>query len=142
LRHGVTSAFEAGARRGVEDGVGVEPIGAEEIRQVAGLTEAVDAERVDAVLGDAAEPGQGGRMRIYDGDEGRIARLLAMWLSRPTPRRLASQSACSRSGDVTTRRPAPGKSSTSASCACKASGVTAPQQTIASSAPSRGSTSQ
>ncbi len=57
---------------------------------------------------------------------------------RPRFRWAASQSVWSRSGEVSTSRPAPPKSRTTLSCAATASGVTAPMATMATSAPSSG----
>src|SRR6185312_571565 len=62
-------ALEAGARGGVEDGVGVEAVDAVEVRQIARLAEMLDAERVDAMPRHGAEPGQRRRVAVEHGDE-------------------------------------------------------------------------
>src|SRR5258707_9284487 len=65
-------AFEAGPRRRIEDGVGVEAIDAIKVGEVARLAEMLDAQRVDAMPRHGAEPGQRRRMAVDEGDERRI----------------------------------------------------------------------
>ena len=69
---------QTGARRGVDDGVRVDPVFAVEVRDVAGLAEPVDAERNDPRPRHRAEPGQRRRVAVGDGNERR---------ARPQPRR-------------------------------------------------------
>jgi len=112
-----THRREAGAGGGVEDRIAVDAVGAVEVRDVAGLAKAVDAERDDGVAGDRAEPGQGRRMEVADGDEGRTrpqARQERFGDLLSPPTRAASQSRCRRSGEVTAKRPASGTSSATA----------------------------
>jgi len=47
---------QAGTGGGVKDRIGVDAVGAVEIRDVAGLAKAVDSERDDRVAGDGTEP--------------------------------------------------------------------------------------
>src|SRR5437773_687104 len=62
------------AFRRIDDGVGVEAVVAVEVVNGAGLAEMLDAERLDAVAADAAEPAQRRRMAVDDGDDAAIAR--------------------------------------------------------------------
>ena len=62
-------APEAGGRAGIEDSVGVNAVDSVEIGNVTRLSEPVDAERVDAMARDRAEPRQRRRMRILHRDE-------------------------------------------------------------------------
>ncbi len=61
--------LDAGGCRGLEDRVHVQAMNAIEVGNVTGLTEVVDAERIGAVAGHAAEPRQARGMPVDDGDE-------------------------------------------------------------------------
>src|SRR5690349_4464121 len=54
---------------GVDDGVGVDAVGAIEIVDGAGLAELLDAERLDSVAADAAEPAERCRVSVDHGDD-------------------------------------------------------------------------
>src|SRR5438105_1120975 len=59
------------ASDGGHEGVAVEAVLAVKVWDIAGLTEAVHAERDDAMADHRAEPGQGRRMAVKDGDQRR-----------------------------------------------------------------------
>ena len=59
--------------RGVYDGVGVDLEVAVEVGDGAGLADVFDAAGGGPVAGHGADPGEGGRVAVGDGDEGRIA---------------------------------------------------------------------
>src|SRR6185369_14895516 len=60
--------------RRIDDGVGVHAMMPVEIVDGAGLAEMFDAQRLDAVAANAAEPAQRRRMAVDYGDEAAIAR--------------------------------------------------------------------
>src|ERR1700759_1695006 len=62
------------AFRRIYDGCGVDAVVAIEVGDGAGLTEMLDAERLDAMTAPAAEPTQRRRMAIDHGDDAAIAR--------------------------------------------------------------------
>src|SRR5580704_338073 len=59
---------------GIDDGVGVDAVMAVELGDRAGLAEALDAERLDAMAAHAAEPAERRRMAVDHGHDAAIAR--------------------------------------------------------------------
>src|SRR5260221_1678963 len=58
---------------GIDDGVGVDAVVAVEVADRAGLAELLDAERLDAVAADAAEPAECCRVAIDHGHNAAVA---------------------------------------------------------------------
>src|SRR5512143_1115057 len=56
----------------IDDGVGIDAVVAVEVGNRAGLAELLDAERLDAVAADAAEPAQRRRMTVDHGNDAAV----------------------------------------------------------------------